>query len=321
LGVTLVKGSGRWRAQCRIGGKLTSLGSFDSEKDAARAYDRMRLWSCKAHGREKVEEVQLNFPLSDYSDDEVTELQGLTQEKMTKKLRRTAQEERVANQSSEYAGVRLQKRTGRWEARCRIGCKQTSLGAFGSEEEAARAWDRMRFWLCKADGKKNEEVEEELNFPLADYSDDELAALQSCTQEEMLKKLRRAGQEERVASQTSKYRGVTLVKSTGRWQARCKIGGKKTSLGHFGSEEGAARAWDRMRLWLCKAHGKKEDDEQLNFLPPIRVHRRGDRTAKLDAGGHDPEVAAGGQSRGAPRLSGTRRGEAQGRGRRSYQLR
>jgi hypothetical protein len=68
--------------------------------------------------------------------------------------------------------VWLQKSTGRWKAKCRIDDKQTFLGAFDSEEEAARAWDRMRLWLCKADGKKEEEVEEQLNFPLSEYSDD-----------------------------------------------------------------------------------------------------------------------------------------------------
>jgi hypothetical protein len=45
----------------------------------------------------------------------VTALQGLTQEEMVQKLRRTGQEERVANQSSEYMGV-MQQRRGRWQA-------------------------------------------------------------------------------------------------------------------------------------------------------------------------------------------------------------
>jgi hypothetical protein len=31
---------------------------------------------------------------------------------------------------------------------------------------------------CKAGGNKKEEVEVQLNFPLSDYSDDEVAALQ-----------------------------------------------------------------------------------------------------------------------------------------------
>jgi hypothetical protein len=64
------------------------------------------------------------------------------------------------------------KSSSRWKAQCYIGGKKTFLGSFGSEEEAARAWGRARLWLCKADGKKEEEVEEQLNFPLSEYSDD-----------------------------------------------------------------------------------------------------------------------------------------------------
>jgi hypothetical protein len=150
-GVSLDKRTGRWRAECKIDGKRTSLGSFDSEEEAARAWDRIQLWACKAHGKKEEDVKNLNFPFSDYSDDEVTALQGLTQEEVIKKLRRT--EERVANQSSAYAGVTLKKSTGRWKAECQIGGKKTYLGIFGGEEEAARAWDRIRLWLCKSGGK------------------------------------------------------------------------------------------------------------------------------------------------------------------------
>ena len=155
----------------------------------------MRLWSCKADGKKTVEvEEELNFPISDYSDDEVTALQGCTQEVIIQKVRRTGQEERGANQSSGYTGVSLVKSTGRWKAQCQIGGKLTYMGSFGSEEEAARAWDRMSVWSCKGDGEKKEEVK--LNFPLSEYSDDEVTALEELTREEMIQKSRRAGKTE-----------------------------------------------------------------------------------------------------------------------------
>jgi hypothetical protein len=94
-------------------------------------------------------------------------------------------------QTSKYRGVTLMKRTGRGEAHCRVGGMTTGLGTFGSEEEAARACDRMKLWRCKADGKRMEQVK--VNFPLSDYNDTEVTALQRCTQEEMVEKLRRAG--------------------------------------------------------------------------------------------------------------------------------
>jgi hypothetical protein len=186
-GVSLKKSTGRWQAMQSIGGKRLSLGYFGNEEEAARAWDRFKLWSCKAGGK-KEEEVQLNFLLSDYSDDEVAALQGLTQEEMIQNLRRT--EERVANKSSKYTGVSLDKGTGRWRGDCWIGGKQTYLGNFVSEEEAARAFDRFKLWSCKVDGKKKEEVE--LNFPLSEYNDAEVTALQGLTQEEIIQKLRRS---------------------------------------------------------------------------------------------------------------------------------
>jgi hypothetical protein len=232
---------------------------------------------------------------------------------------------RAASKTShkKYTGVWLVKSTGRWEAQCWIGGKQTSLGTFVSEKEAARAWDRMRLWSCKGDGKKKEEVQ--LNFPLSEYSDDEVTALQRFTREEVIQKLRRT--EERVASQSSKYRGVKLELRTGRWEARRNIGGKMTFLGHFGSEEEAARAWDRMKLWLCKARGKKKEEVKLNFplfdysddegctqeelIQKLRRTAKQSRTEYIAKAAERPPASPG------P----SRRGDAQGRGRRSRHLR
>jgi hypothetical protein len=76
------------------------------------------------------------------------------------------------------------------------------------------------------------------------------------------------GPEDRVANQSSEYTGVTLLKSNGRCEARYRISGKLTFLGNFSSEEEAARTWDRMRLWSCKADGTKKGEVHLNFPSP-----------------------------------------------------
>jgi hypothetical protein len=50
----------RWEAQFRRNGKPTSLGCFDHEEQAARAYDKMMLW-CELHNAAGVKGGITNF--------------------------------------------------------------------------------------------------------------------------------------------------------------------------------------------------------------------------------------------------------------------
>jgi hypothetical protein len=47
------------------------------------------------------------------------------------------------NTSSQYIGVHLNKKTGKWVAQIRIGGKNAHLGTFACEIDAARAYDSM----------------------------------------------------------------------------------------------------------------------------------------------------------------------------------
>ena len=88
--------TGRWEAQFRRNGKPTSLGCFDREEEAAKAYDRMMLW-CEMHASQlatsgvsspqKQGAVALNFDVSTYAND-LHALEHMSQDDLMLELRR-----------------------------------------------------------------------------------------------------------------------------------------------------------------------------------------------------------------------------------------
>ncbi|MEW5315555.1 MAG: hypothetical protein WDW38_006975 [Sanguina aurantia] len=75
----------RWEAQFRRNGKPTSLGCFDEEEEAARAYDKMMLW-CELHATAGVRPGMTNFELAEY-DQDVEYLRLCTQDELLDTLR------------------------------------------------------------------------------------------------------------------------------------------------------------------------------------------------------------------------------------------
>lgn len=67
----------RWEAQFRRNGKPTSLGCFDNEEEAARAYDKMMIW-CEIHHATGVKGGITNFDQGEYQAD-IPLLQEVTQ--------------------------------------------------------------------------------------------------------------------------------------------------------------------------------------------------------------------------------------------------
>lgn len=75
----------RWEAQFRRAGKPTSLGCFDREEEAARAYDKMMMW-CDIHNTAGVKGGITNFDQTEY-DKEVAWLQQISQDELIEQLR------------------------------------------------------------------------------------------------------------------------------------------------------------------------------------------------------------------------------------------
>eukprot|EP00873_Tetraselmis_striata_P010228 jgi/Tetstr1/430492/TSEL_020300.t1 len=76
----------RWEAQFRRAGKPTSLGCFDHETEAARAYDKMMIW-CELHQSASVKGGITNFDVSEYQD-VIPTLRALEQDDLVMMLRR-----------------------------------------------------------------------------------------------------------------------------------------------------------------------------------------------------------------------------------------
>ncbi|XP_061350250.1 ethylene-responsive transcription factor WRI1-like [Gastrolobium bilobum] len=147
--------------------------------------------------------------------------------------------------SSIYRGVTRHRWTGRFEAHLwdktswnsiqnKKG-RQVYLGAYESEEAAARTYDlaALKYWGKKAT----------LNFPIETYTKD-IEEMEKTTKEEYLASLRR--QSSGFSRGVSKYRGVARHHHNGRWEARIgRVSGNKyIYLGTYKTQEEAAMAYD-----------------------------------------------------------------------------
>jgi hypothetical protein len=142
-GVTYHKGSGRWRARVTVEGKRISLGGYETEIEAAQAYDKMMLY---AYGPS----IALNFPYNgeDYGEkSKAAFLASLTGNKKSASHRaRLADSHRGIRSEkslSSYRGVTWHKGNKAWVAQIYSSGKKRFIGYFDNEEEAARAYDKV----------------------------------------------------------------------------------------------------------------------------------------------------------------------------------
>ena len=133
--------------------------------------------------------------------------------------------------TSQYKGVSHAKKGG-WFAQIQAGGKKRHLGNYKDEVEAARKYDEAASALGRP-----------LNFPPTSTADPETckegeegSGAGTTTAVHVAVKGGRGG--------TSRFTGVALYKSSGKWEAGIKVNGVKTALGFFDNEEEAARKYD-----------------------------------------------------------------------------
>jgi hypothetical protein len=204
----------------------------------------MSIW-CKIHGKKNNGGQTFNFESIDYASEEAALTAVDTMEAMVKEIREfEARSSGVASWGmSRFRGVCLEKKSRRWKSQIAIDNKQTQLGTFDEEDEAARAYDRVSIWCRIHDKTKNGGYK--LNFDSSNYAGEEAALSAVDTVAAMVKEIREDAAPACCAAASGKttFRGVSLEKKSGRWQSQIWIDNKNTRLGTFDEEEEAARAY------------------------------------------------------------------------------
>ena len=167
---------------------------------------------------------------------------------------------------SEFVGVHWHKQRRKWKAAIKHNKKKKHLGSFDDDHEAARAVDTAARRLRGEDahGGRAGKTWNRQNFP---------------TEEEVKRAKERGAllteEDKRVAAAASEQQGpsafvgVSWNKTSRKWVARIRHGGKNQHLGYFDDEREAARAVDTAarRLRGEEAHGgrTRANWHRLNF--------------------------------------------------------
>jgi hypothetical protein len=218
-----------WMALVAVGGRRFYVGAYETEHLAAVAYDRVAL---------HFGATKRNFPRRRLKPARPEELR--------------AEIKKRAGRTSRFRGVHhSEKGAARpWVAMIGVGgTRQTNLGAWATEKQAAEAYDRAALHFGKP----------QQNFPHRRLEPASPAALRA-----------EAGRLAKKTVGSSRYWGVWPFGR--RWQATIRIGEQFESAGRWNSEEAAAVAYDRAaRYQLGDAARLNFPKRRLEPLAPVRL--------------------------------------------------
>lgn len=250
-GVSYDRKKGKWRVQIKVaalGKSGVSVGYYDTEEGAARAYDRAAIGLL---GRDCAT-LQTNYRLEEYAGEAIPRLAGKSREEVKSTLKseriKGAPRRRFTSRqrTSRFMGVGSSNRKNQWQARILVHGRVTHLGYYETEEAAARVYDRVAIALHGGQAQTN--------FAAAEYVPEELAPFRGLDREDLQRALG-----VKPMDKSSRFRGVS--KKKGKWEAKVMVNRKWAYRELFDSEEEAARAYDRA-LWRLKP---REARSYVNF--------------------------------------------------------
>jgi hypothetical protein len=245
LGVATQTGGVSWQAYICVQYRNIHIASFARQRDAAVARDRVAL---RLLGKDAV----LNFPRAKLEPASVEEMR-----RWARQLRK-----RRAADTSSFLGVSCRPdRPGYpWLASLSVRSRTLRLGHWRSEREAAEAHDKAVLHYFGV-------LRNRLNFP------DRARALAPAD----MASLRQEAMRRHKATTSSRYIGVTWMRSRNCWSATLLADGQRHNIGYFHDEEEAA--WKRDTLAI-KLLGKRAC---LNFHPESGEEVYGRQLGKLVA--------------------------------------
>jgi hypothetical protein len=248
VGVVFAPKTKNWLAQLRAGDGHVVIAGYRTEFEAAVARDRLARFLAGP-------DAFLNFPEQELSPASERELRR--ELRASANRRRGAPASRASRQGRSRTGndesprgafgvIYSAKSTNRpWLAFITPrNCAPLFLGHWETEREAARAHDRAAIFYHGHEYRW-------LNDPKwAKRAGGADAATLRGESTALFKE-----------TTTSRFRGVSFSRSSGRWVANIRVGGRQKFLGRYAVEEDAARAFDKASLKL------RGLDAALNFHP------------------------------------------------------
>lgn len=151
----------------------------------------------------------------------------------------------LAISTSQYKGVSWNRNLKKWKSRITINGKETHIGYFDKEIDAAIAYDKVAL---------NEFKEFALtNFPVKNYIELDLLSIQEIAKNKLEKK-------------TSSFRGVYWYPRSNTWYACICRGYKDIYVGSFESETEAAKAYNEAAIKYHKEKAKLNNIEDRQEL-------------------------------------------------------